>query len=107
VLNRQGLGTAQRSALEESAERARVVGLAGLAQLAIGTGDLVLAAVVVNENDRRRDPPSRRDPRGLRPVHPAHRTTRPVGWVELSETYRLRRLRWVSRCSTHSTPPSW
>jgi hypothetical protein len=56
VLNRQGLGTSRRNALEETAERARQVGLAGLAQLAIGTGDLVVAAVVVNENDRRRDP---------------------------------------------------
>ena len=55
VLNRQGLGTMRRSELEETAGRARQVGLAGLAQLAIGTGDLVLAAVVVNENDRRRD----------------------------------------------------
>jgi len=54
VLNRQGLGTSQRTALEETAGRARVVGLAGLAQLAIGTGDLVLAAVVV-KNDRRRE----------------------------------------------------
>jgi hypothetical protein len=55
VLNRQGLATMRRTALEETAERARLVGLAGLAQLAIGTGDLVLAAVVVNENDRRRE----------------------------------------------------
>lgn len=55
VLNRQGLGTEQRAALEASAARARQVALAGLAQLAIGTGDPVLAAVVVNENDRRRE----------------------------------------------------
>jgi hypothetical protein len=55
VLNRQGLGTSRRESLEESSERARPVGLAGLAQLAIGTGDLVLAAVVANENDRRRE----------------------------------------------------
>lgn len=54
VLSRQGLGTERRALLEQSAERARQVGLAGLAQLAIGTGDLVLAAVVFNENDRRR-----------------------------------------------------
>jgi hypothetical protein len=44
VLNRQGLGTSRRNLLEETAERARQVGLAGLAQLAIGTADLVLAA---------------------------------------------------------------
>ena len=55
VLNRQGLGTDRREMLEESAERARQVSLAGLAQLAIGTADLVLAAAVANENDRRRD----------------------------------------------------
>ncbi len=55
MLNRQGLGTARRTELERSAERARVVGLAGLGQLAIGTGDLVLAAVIINENDRRRE----------------------------------------------------
>jgi hypothetical protein len=55
VLNRQGLGTSRRNSLEETAEHARQVGLAGLAQLAIGTGDLMLAAVVVNENDRRRE----------------------------------------------------
>ncbi len=36
VLNRQGLGTDRREMLEESAERARQVSLAGLAQLAIG-----------------------------------------------------------------------
>jgi hypothetical protein len=56
VLNRQGLGTSRRTSLEETAENVRQVGLAGLAQLAIGTGDLVLAAVVANENDRRREP---------------------------------------------------
>jgi len=55
VLNRQGLGTSRRNSLEETAEQARQVGLAGLAQLAIGTGDLVLTAVVVNENDRCRE----------------------------------------------------
>ena len=37
MLNRQGLGTSRRNLLEETAERARQVGLAGLAQLAIGT----------------------------------------------------------------------
>jgi hypothetical protein len=55
VLNRQGLGTDRRTKLERTAELARQVALASLAQLAIGTEDLVLAAAVVNENDRRRD----------------------------------------------------
>jgi hypothetical protein len=56
VLNRQGLGTERRNSLEETAERARQVALAGLGQLAIGTADLVLAAAVINENDRPREP---------------------------------------------------
>jgi hypothetical protein len=30
----------------------------------------------------------------------------PVGWVELSETHRLRSVRWVSRCSPHPTAPT-
>jgi hypothetical protein len=54
VLNRQGLGTQRRTSLEETVLRARPAALASLAQLAIGTGDLVLAAVVANENDVRR-----------------------------------------------------
>lgn len=55
VVGREGLGTERRANLEATAAAARPVALANLMQHAIGTGDLVLAAAVLAENDGRRD----------------------------------------------------
>lgn len=55
VLGRFGMGTERRSLLEGSAAKTRPVALANMVQHAIGTNDLVLAAVVLTENDYRRE----------------------------------------------------